>query len=67
MLSVYVPRGKSLERVVLESGASIPDTAVWIDLFSPSHDEDKLVERHIGVAVPTREEMQEIEVSSRLY
>jgi magnesium transporter len=67
MLSVYVPRGKSLERVVLESCASIPDNAVWIDLFSPSHDEDKLVERHIGVAVPTREEMQEIEVSSRLY
>ena len=29
--------------------------------------EDKLVERHLGIAVPTREEMQEIEVTSRLY
>ena len=29
--------------------------------------EDKLVERMLGIAVPTREEMQEIEVSSRLY
>ncbi len=29
--------------------------------------EDKAVERLIGIAVPTREEMQEIEVSSRLY
>jgi magnesium transporter len=67
MLSVYVPRGKSLARVPLESGASIPDDSVWIDLVSPSVEEDKLVERHIGVAVPTREEMQEIEVSSRLY
>src|SRR3954451_7349447 len=67
MLSVYVPHGKSLERVPLESGASIPDNAVWIDLVSPTSDEDKQVERHIGVAVPTREEMQEIEVSSRLY
>jgi magnesium transporter len=29
--------------------------------------EDKLVEQFLGIAVPTREEMQEIEVSSRLY
>ena len=29
--------------------------------------EDKLVERLVGIAVPTREEMQEIEISSRLY
>ena len=29
--------------------------------------EDKLVERYLGIAVPTREEMQEIEVTSRLY
>src|SRR5262249_17977802 len=28
---------------------------------------DKLIERRLGIAVPTREEMQEIEVSSRLY
>jgi magnesium transporter len=67
MLSVYVPHGKSLEHVVLEPATAVPDQAVWIDLVSPSGDEDKLVERHIGVAVPTREEMQEIEVSSRLY
>src|SRR5215212_9285651 len=67
MLAVYVPRGKSLERVSLESGLSIPDNGVWIDLVSPTSEEDKQVERYIGVAVPTREEMQEIEVSSRLY
>src|SRR4029077_20679990 len=29
--------------------------------------EDKQVERALGIAVPTREEMQEIEVTSRLY
>ena len=33
----------------------------------PTPGEDKLVERLLGIAVPTREEMQEIEVSSRLY
>jgi magnesium transporter len=67
MLSVYVPHGTSLERVTAESGAPPPDATVWIDLVSPTMQEDKLVESMLGIAVPTREEMQEIEVSSRLY
>ena len=67
MLSAYVPRGKSLERLTIEADGEIPEGAVWIDLVTPAPQEDKLVERHVGVAVPTREEMQEIEVSSRLY
>ncbi len=67
MLSVYVPRGTSLERITVEPGQPAPDAAVWIDLVSPTAQEDKLVEALLGIAVPTREEMQEIEVSSRLY
>ncbi len=41
--------------------------APWIDLLNPTSDEDKYVENVTGVSIPTREEMQEIEVSSRLY
>ena len=67
MLSVYVPHGSCLERQVIEGDAPLPEGAVWIDLVSPGHGEDKLVEKFLGIAVPTREEMQEIEVSSRLY
>ncbi len=40
---------------------------MWIDLVTPTVQEDKLTEQFLGIAVPTREEMQEIEVSSRLY
>ena len=46
---------------------SIPDGATWIDLEEPTHDEEKLVEQCIGVGVPTQEELDEIEPSSRLY
>jgi magnesium transporter len=67
MLSVYVPRGTSLERIPVEPGQPPSPTAVRIDLVSPTLQEDKLVEALLGIAVPTREEMQEIEVSSRLY
>jgi magnesium transporter len=67
MLSVYIPRGGSLERKVIDAYGEIPEGAVWIDLVAPTHEEDKLTERAVGIAVPTREEMQEIEVTSRLY
>jgi magnesium transporter len=67
MLSVYVSRGTSLERISVEPGAAPPEAAVWIDLVSPTVQEDRTVEALLGIAVPTREEMQEIEVSSRLY
>ena len=67
MLAVYVPNSHSLERRLIEPGAPVPENAVWLDLVNPAPGEDKLVEKLLGVAVPTREEMQEIEVSSRLY
>ena len=67
MLWVYVPRGTSLERIPVTSDGEVPESAVWFDLVNPSPTEDKIVERKVGIAVPTREEMQEIEVTSRLY
>jgi magnesium transporter len=67
MLAVYIPQGHTLERRVIEPGAEVPDSAVWLDLVNPAPGEDKVVEKLLGVGVPTREEMQEIEVSSRLY
>ena len=45
----------------------IPDHATWIDLEEPTTEEEKLVERCIGLNVPTQQEMAEIEPSSRLY
>jgi magnesium transporter len=67
MLSAYVQRGTSLERIPIDADHAPPEDAVWIDMTTPTVGEDKVVEKLVGIAVPTREEMQEIEVSSRLY
>ena len=45
----------------------IPPGATWIDLDQPTKEEEKLVEKIVGVEVPTPEELAEIEPSSRLY
>jgi magnesium transporter len=67
MLSVYIPQGARLECREMEADEGIPEAAVWIDLVNPTYAEDKLVEALVGIAIPSREEMQEIELSSRLY
>ena len=45
----------------------LPPDAVWIDLADPTPEEDRAVEAALGLSVPTREEMAELEASSRLY
>ena len=67
MLFVFVPKGAALDVVVSTDGEALPQEAVWLDLLAPTPEEDRRVEQLVGIAVPTREEMQEIEISSRLY
>lgn len=50
-----------------DGGEPEREAVVWTDLFDPSAEERESAGRMAGVAVPTREEMEEIEVSSRLY
>lgn len=45
----------------------ISDRTVWIDLVNPTVEEDKALEAALGISIPTRAEMREIESSSRLY
>src|SRR5687768_9525989 len=65
MLAVHTLENGRL--LLVGAGAELPRNAVWFDLFQPSREEEQRVERLLGIEVPTREEMAEIEISSRLY
>jgi magnesium transporter len=67
MFSVFVPSDSSLKKAVSVDLKALPENAVWIDMVKPTPEEDHAVEGLAGIAVPTREDMQEIEISSRLY
>ena len=41
--------------------------ALWIDLLAPTGEEEKLVEKALDLSIPSKEEMVEIEESSRLF
>ena len=65
MLTVYDAADGVL--VPREGSHVINGATAWIDLLNPTREEDLLVEEALGISVPTREEMAEIEASSRLY
>jgi magnesium transporter len=50
-----------------DAATHIPQDAIWIDLIQPSAAEIASIERAFAIEIPTREEMHEIEASSRLY
>ncbi|MCB6178406.1 magnesium transporter CorA family protein [Rhodobacter sp. Har01] len=65
MITAYRASGGRLEQA--DATADALRDMVWIDLEAPTRDEETAIEAALGLDIPTREDMQEIEVSSRLY
>jgi magnesium transporter len=67
MLSAYGTEKGCL----IEFPAAVPAAEgydiIWLDLVAPTPEEEKAVETALGIDIPTREELAEIEASSRLY
>lgn len=67
MLTVYTLTPQGLRAQERSAEAPLPEEALWLDLLEPTVAEERLVEARLAINVPTREEMREIESSSRLY
>jgi magnesium transporter len=67
VIRVLVKGGAGFLELTPGPDFALPPDAVWVDLFDPSREEELACERALGAYLPTREEMSEIETSSRLY
>lgn len=67
MITLYCLTGDHLERIEHTPGEPLPGNVIWIDLFAPAVNEDRIVAAWTGIDIPTREDMTEIEESSRFY
>lgn len=69
MLRLFVRNNDHLEAVAcdLTGLPAKPSGAAWYDLHNPTAEEDRYVGEVLGIDIPTREEMQDIEPSARLY
>lgn len=67
MINAYSAHG-SVETLAPENRLDrLSDDVVWIDLIHPTSAEDSFVEGLLGIQVPTRDDLKDIEPSSRLY
>ena len=66
MLRVF---GPDCAAVPVDAGklSILPEGAIWVDLFEPTPEEEALAERLLGTNIQTREELSEIEPSSRFH
>ena len=69
MLRIYTASGDHLNCAVTDGLADRTglDQGIWYDLINPTREEEHFVEGCLGVLVPTRDEMKDIEPSARLY
>ena len=58
MMTFYRSGEPGVACVDLDSCPALTQDALWIDLFEPSQEEEKMVEAALGFEVPTREVMQ---------
>lgn len=67
MIRLYRAGTTRAEPTDVGPGWTLAPDVLWIDLVRPSREEETAIERALGLALPTPEEMAEIEASSRLY
>lgn len=67
MLRVFTPQADMALMAIDVAAGELPEGSVWIDMLNPSREEEQFIEKLTGIEVPTREDMAEIESSSRLY
>ena len=67
MIDAYGMNGAAVRLSTENPASSLPADTSWIDLLCPSHEEEALLEGLLGIALPTRDDLKDIEPSSRLY
>ena len=67
MITAYLNQGTLKPTVITLTNQDLLHDAIWIDLLHPTKAEVVMIKNFIDLELPTREDMQEIEPSSRLY
>jgi magnesium transporter len=67
MLKAYQQQNGGLKGVAIGESDALPAGAIWLDMLNPTLEERRKVDKFLGLELPTRADMEEIEISSRLY
>lgn len=65
MIALYDNAGTCLTK--RDAATDVRAETLWIDLLNPTPEEEAAIESALGIDIPTRAEMREIEASNRFY
>ncbi|WDZ77376.1 magnesium transporter CorA family protein [Ensifer adhaerens] len=67
MITGYCADGTAVVLTPAEPPEKLRPDVIWLDLVEPTKAEDLMMEKLLGISIPTREDLKDIEPSSRLY
>lgn len=67
MVTFHQACQKSVRTADVSAFRELALQSIWVDLHEPTREEELVVEQVLGLSIPSRQEMQEIELSRRLY
>ncbi len=67
MIRIFIKENDFTIRIINEIPKERPKRILWVDLFKPTREEIKWVEETFHVQLPSKQEMEEIEISSRYW
>ncbi|MEI3850202.1 MULTISPECIES: magnesium transporter CorA family protein [Ensifer] len=67
MITGYCADGTTVVLTPAEPPEKLRPDVIWLDLVEPTKAEDLMMEKLLGISIPTRDDLKDIEPSSRLY
>lgn len=67
MITCFYLSDQGISSTAITSESKIPDRTIWVDMISPSIEEENCIKSQLGINIPSREEVWKNQVLNRLY
>lgn len=67
IIAYVISKNGEITKKEISANEKLPNNVIWVDLLEPSIEEEGLVKKSLKVDIPSREEIDKIEVMSPFY
>lgn len=67
MITAFHKTKGSMLPAIIGADEPLPESTLWIDICNPTVEEEKSIEKQLGIEIPTREEIWKNQVLNRFY
>ncbi len=67
MITCFYLGENGITSLTVNADAKIPPKTLWVDMISPTFEEENCIKSQLGISIPSREEVWKNQVLNRLY